>query len=67
MTPMRPPAHTQPQPHVHFFSNGVLTNALPVHDDWATIEEDLARVEWEEVLKLFPDQEADLPSVFRWQ
>jgi hypothetical protein len=44
-------AHIQPQPHVHFFSNGVLTNTLPVHDDWATIEEELALVNREEVLK----------------
>jgi hypothetical protein len=46
-----PTAHIQPQPHVHFFSNGLLTNTLPVHDEWATIEEDLAHVNWEEVLK----------------
>jgi hypothetical protein len=59
-------AHNHYQPHVHVFNNGVLTNTLPAYDDWSTIEADLTRVKWEEVLSLFPNQDNDLPAAFFW-
>jgi hypothetical protein len=60
-------AHTtSQQPPVHVFHNGVLVDTSPVYDDWLVIEEDMARVTWEDLLLFSLSGDTSLMESFAW-
>jgi hypothetical protein len=60
-------AHTtSQQPPVHVFYNGVLLDTSPAYDDWLVIEEDMARVTWEDLLLFSLSGDTSLMESFAW-
>jgi hypothetical protein len=57
---------TSQQPPVHVFYNGVLLDTSPAYDDWLVIEEDMARVTWEDLLLFSLSGDTSLMESFAW-